>query len=93
LALKETTSSTKHLNNNENYIEILEIPFIFNLQTVSMARRRCSTSHSRPDVVDYGREVAKWAQKATSVPKTKKKDEPPMKLLDDPKILTTRRSP
>jgi hypothetical protein len=27
-----------------------------------------------------------WAQKATSIPKTKKKDEPPMKLLNDPKI-------
>jgi hypothetical protein len=93
LSLKEIASSTKHLNNNENYIEILEIPFIFNLQTVSTARRRCSTSHSRPDVVDCGREVTEWAQKATSVPKMKKKDEPPMKLLDDPKIPTARRSP
>lgn len=35
LALKETTKSTKHLKKNENYNEILEKPFIFNLQTVS----------------------------------------------------------
>jgi hypothetical protein len=31
LALKETANSTKHLNKNKNYIEILEMPFIFNL--------------------------------------------------------------
>jgi hypothetical protein len=35
LALKETTDSTKHPKKNENYNEILEKPFIFNLQTVS----------------------------------------------------------
>ena len=38
LALKETSNSTKHLKKNENYDEILEKPFIFNLQTVSTAR-------------------------------------------------------
>jgi hypothetical protein len=36
LALKETTNNTKHPKKNENYNEILENPFIFNLQTVSV---------------------------------------------------------
>ena len=31
LVLKETPNSTKHLNKNENYNEILEMPFVFNL--------------------------------------------------------------
>jgi hypothetical protein len=31
LALKETTNSTENLKKNENYNEILEKPFIFNL--------------------------------------------------------------
>jgi hypothetical protein len=69
------------------------MPLIFNLQTVSTVHRRCRTSHSRPDIVGCGREVAERAQKATSAPKTKKKDEPPMKLLDDPKIPATRKNP
>jgi hypothetical protein len=93
LALKETANSIKHLNKYENYIKILEMPLIFNLQTVSTVHCRCRTSHSRPDIVGCGREVAEWAQKATSAPKTKKKDKPPMKLLDDPKIPATRKSP
>jgi hypothetical protein len=59
LALKETTNNTKHLKKNENYNEILEKLFIFNLQTVSTARRRCRSSLSRPDVIGCGREVAK----------------------------------
>jgi hypothetical protein len=46
LALKETPNSTKQLKKNENYNEILEKPFIFNLQTVSTARRRCRSSLS-----------------------------------------------
>jgi hypothetical protein len=50
LASKETTNSTKHLKKNENYNDIFEKPFIFNLQTVSTARRRCRSSLSRPDV-------------------------------------------
>jgi hypothetical protein len=54
LALKETVNNTKHLNKNENYIYVLEILFIFNLQTMSMVRRRCRTSQSRPDVVSCG---------------------------------------
>jgi hypothetical protein len=54
LALKETPNSTKHPKKNENYNEILEKPFIFNLQIMSMARHRCRSSLSRPDVVDYG---------------------------------------
>jgi hypothetical protein len=37
LALKETTNSTKHPKKNKNYNEILEKPFIFNLQTVDGA--------------------------------------------------------
>jgi hypothetical protein len=93
LALKETTNSTKYLNKNKNYIETLEMPFIVNLQTVSTARRRYRSSESRPDVVGCELEVAEQAQKATSVLETKKKDESPMKLLDDMKISTTKRSP
>jgi hypothetical protein len=90
LALKETPNSTKHPKKNENYNEILENPFIFNLQTVAMARRRCRSSLSRHDVVDCGREVPERVKKTTSVPETKKKEELLMKLLDDPKIPTAR---
>jgi hypothetical protein len=93
LALKEITNSTKHPKKNENYNEIFEKPFIFNLQTVSTARRRCRSSLTRPDVVGCGREVVERVKKTTSVPKTKKKDELPMKLLDNPKISTARRNP
>jgi hypothetical protein len=93
LALKETTNNTKHLKKNKNYNEILEKPLIFNLQTVSTARRRCRSSLSRSDVVGCGREVAERIKKTTSVPKTKKKEELPMKLLDDPKIPIARRNP
>jgi hypothetical protein len=90
LVLKE---STKHLKKNESYNEILEKLFIFNLQTVSMARRRCHSSLSRLDVVGSRREVAERAKKTISVPETKKKEELPMKLIDDPKIPTARRNP
>jgi hypothetical protein len=90
LTLKETPNSTKHLKKNENYNEILEKPFIFNLQTVSMARHHCRSSLSRPDVVGCGRDVAERVKKTTSVPKTKKKEELPMKLPDDLKIPTAR---
>jgi hypothetical protein len=63
--------------------------------------RSPSSSTSRPcrrrvvaaDVVGCGREVAKRVKKTTSVPKTKKKEELPMKLLDDPKIPTAKRNP
>jgi hypothetical protein len=58
LAVKETTNNTKHPKKNENYNEILEKLFIFNLQTMSTARRRCRSSLSRHDVVGCGREVA-----------------------------------
>ena len=51
LALKETPNRTKHLNKNEKYKEILEMPFVFNLHTVSTARCRCRSSLSRPDIV------------------------------------------
>jgi hypothetical protein len=71
---------------------MLEKPFIFNLQTVSTARRRCRSSLRWPDVVGCGREVAKRVKKTTSVPKTNKKKEL-KKLLDDPKIPTARRKP
>jgi hypothetical protein len=60
---------------------------------MSTARRRCRSSLSRPDVVDCGREIAERVKKTTSVPKTKKKEELPIKLLDDPKIPTARRKP
>jgi hypothetical protein len=60
---------------------------------MSTARRRCRSSLSRLDVVGCGREVVERVKKTTSVPKMKKKEELPMKLLDDPKILTARRNP
>jgi hypothetical protein len=47
LALKETTNSIKHPKKNENYNKILEKSFIFNLQTVSTARRHCRSSLSQ----------------------------------------------
>jgi hypothetical protein len=93
LALKQTTNSTKHPKKNKNYSEILEKPFIFNLQTVFTARRHCRSSLSRLDVVGCGWEVTEWVKKTTSVPETKKKEELSMKLLDDPKIPTARRNP
>jgi hypothetical protein len=74
LALKETPNCTNHLKKNENYNKILEKPFIFNLQTVSMARCRCHSFLSRPDVIDCGREVAEQVKMTTSVPKMKKKE-------------------
>jgi hypothetical protein len=49
-----------------------------------MTRRRSSLRW--PDIVGCGREVVERVKKTTSVPKTKKKEELPMKLLDDPKI-------
>jgi hypothetical protein len=90
LALKETTNSTKNPKKNENYNEILEKPFMFNLQTVLIVRRRCHSSLSWTDVVGCGRKVAERVKKTTSVLETKKKEELLMKLLDDPKIPTTR---
>jgi hypothetical protein len=72
-------NSIKHLKKNENYNEILEKPFIFNLQTMSTARRRCRSSLSRPDVVGCGRKVTEQVKKTTSVSETKK-EELPMKL-------------
>jgi hypothetical protein len=92
LALKETPNSTKHSEKNEYYNNILEKPFIFNLQTVSTTRRHRCSFPSRPDVVGCGREVPERVKKTTSAPKTKKKEELPMKLLDDPKIPTARRN-
>jgi hypothetical protein len=59
---------------------------------VSTVRRRCRSSLSRPDFVGCGREVAERVKKTTSVSKTKKKKELPMKLLDDPKNPTGRRN-
>lgn len=88
LALKETMNSTKHPKKNKNNNEILEKPFIFNLQTVSTARRHCRSFRSRPDVFGCGQEDVERVKKTTSVPETKKKEELPMKLLDDPNIPT-----
>jgi hypothetical protein len=56
---------------------------------VSTACRRRS-SLSRPDVVGCGWEVVERINKTTSVPETKKKEELPIKFLDDPKIPTAR---
>ena len=67
--------------------------FILNLQTVSTVRRHCRSSLSRTGVVGCGEEVAKRIKKITSAPETKTKDELLMKILDDPKIPTSRRSP
>jgi hypothetical protein len=92
LALKETMNSIEHPKKNKNYNEILEKPFIFNLQTVSTARRRCRSSLSRPDVVGCGPEIVEWVKKTTSILKTKKKEELSMKLLDDPKIPSQMKS-
>jgi hypothetical protein len=39
------------------------------------------------------REIAERVKKTTFVPKTKKEEELPIKLLDDPKIPTARRNP
>jgi hypothetical protein len=93
LGIKKTPNSTKHSKKNKNYNEILEKPFIFNLQTVSTARHRCRSSLCRPNVVGCRWEVAERVKKTTSVPETKKKEELPMKLLDDPKIPTARQNP
>jgi hypothetical protein len=93
MEFKETTNTTKHPKKNENYNKILEKPFISNLPTVSMARRCCHSSLSRPDVVGCGREVTERVKKTTSIPETKKKEELPIKLLDDPKIPTPKRNP
>jgi hypothetical protein len=86
-------NNRNHLKKNEKYNEILEKPFIFNLQTVSTARHRCRSSLSRPDIVGCGRKVVERVKKTTSVLETKKKEELPMKLLDYLKIPTTRRNP
>jgi hypothetical protein len=57
LALIETSNYTKHLNKNKNYNKILEMPFVFNLQTVWTVHRRCRSSMSRLDVAGCRREV------------------------------------
>ena len=67
--------------------------FVFNLQNMSTARRRCRSYQSRPDVVGCGREVAEQVKKTTSVPEPKKKDEPPMKLHGNPKNATAKKDP
>jgi hypothetical protein len=60
---------------------------------VSTTRRHCRSSLSRSGVVGCGTEVAEWVKKTTSIPEAKKKEYPPMKLHDDPKITPARRSP
>jgi hypothetical protein len=63
-------NSAKYPKKNEIYNEILEKPFIFNLWTVSTARRRCHSPLSRPDVVGCGRKVVEQVKKIASVLKT-----------------------
>jgi hypothetical protein len=63
LSIKKTPNSTKHSKKNEYYNEIFEKPFIFNLQTVLTARRRCHSFLSQSDVVGCGREVAERVKK------------------------------
>jgi hypothetical protein len=60
---------------------------------MSTACRHCCSSLSQSDVVGSGRKVIERVKKTTSVQETKKKEELPMKLLDDPKISTARRNP
>jgi hypothetical protein len=60
---------------------------------MSMMHRSCRSSLSHPDIVGCEWEVAEQVKKTTSILETKKKEELPMKLLDDPKIPTTRRNP
>jgi hypothetical protein len=67
-------------------------PFIFNLQTVSSVRRRCRSSLSQLDVVGCRWEITERVKKTTSITEMKK-EELPMKLLDEPKIPTARRNP
>jgi ppGpp synthetase/RelA/SpoT-type nucleotidyltranferase len=73
LALRETSNSIKYLNKKENYNEILEMSFVFNLQTMSIAFRRCRSSLSQPDIVGCRREVTGRVKKTTSVLETRKK--------------------
>jgi hypothetical protein len=51
-----------------------------------MARRRCRSSLSQPDIVGCGCKVTGRVKKTISILETKKKGLP-MKLPDDPKIL------
>jgi hypothetical protein len=88
-ALKELTNSTKYLNRNENYIKTLEVPFIFNLQTMSTARHHCRSFERRPNVVGCEWEIAKRAHTAISVSEMKKKDEPLEEVHDDHNIPTS----
>jgi hypothetical protein len=60
LALKETTNSIKHHKKNKNYNEILEKAFIFNLQTMLTARRRCRSSLSCLALLVADIIVIKW---------------------------------
>jgi hypothetical protein len=85
--------NSKASQGKKSYNEIIEKPFIINLQNVRTVHRHCRSSQSRPDVIGCGREVAERVKKTTSVLKMKKKKELPMKLLDDPKIPTARRNP
>jgi hypothetical protein len=50
LELIEISNNTKHPNKNGNYNKIFEMPFVFNLQTVSMARCCYRFSLSRPEI-------------------------------------------
>jgi hypothetical protein len=72
LTLRETSNNTNHLNENENYNEIIEMPFIFNFQTVSTVRHRCQSSLRWPGVVGCRWKVAELVKKTTSVPEMKK---------------------
>jgi hypothetical protein len=60
---------------------------------VSTVHRHRRSSPSQPDVVGCGWEVAERVKKTTSIPERKKKEELPMKFLDDPKIPIARRYP
>jgi hypothetical protein len=71
---REISNSKKHLNKKGNYNEILEMPFVSNLQTVSTTRHRCCSYLSRPDIVGCGQEVTERVKKTASVPETRKKE-------------------
>jgi hypothetical protein len=51
LSIKRNIEQYKVLQTKENYKKNLEMSFVFNLQTVSTARRRCCSSLSQPDVL------------------------------------------
>jgi hypothetical protein len=74
MALRETLNSTNNLNKRKSYNEILEMFYIFNLQTMLTSCRRCRSSVSWSNIVGCGWEVADRVNKTASVPEMRKKE-------------------